>query len=106
MGALFYGMKPDFNKKTIDTLAKRAAYKCSNPDCRVVTVGPNSDTTKSTVIGEAAHIFGARPNSKRYCTRMTDAARAEITNAIWLCRNCHKLIDMDENLYTSEVLFK
>jgi ribosomal protein L37AE/L43A len=98
-------MPPEFNKKTIDTLAKRAAFKCSNPDWRVSTVGPNTDSYKSTIIGEAAHIFGARPNSKRYCPKMTDAARAEITNSIWLCRNCHKLIDTDEQKYTSDILF-
>jgi hypothetical protein len=98
-------MPPDFNKQTIDTLAKRAAFKCSNPDCRVSTVGPNSDSQKSTLIGEAAHIFGARPSAKRYRPEMTDAARAEITNSIWLCRNCHKLIDTDEQKYTSDILF-
>ena len=98
-------MLPDFSKKTIDTLAKRAAFKCSNPDCRVSTVGPNSDSQKSTLIGEAAHIFGARPNAKRYRPNMTDAARAEITNSIWLCRNCHKLIDTDDQKYTSDILF-
>jgi hypothetical protein len=98
-------MHPDFSKKTVDTLAKRAAFKCSNPDCRVSTVGPNSDEKKSTIIGEAAHIYGARPNSKRYSPNMTDAARAEITNSIWLCRNCHKLIDTDEQKYASNILF-
>lgn len=99
-------MQPDFHKKIVDTLAKRAAYKCSNPDCRVLTVGPNSEVDKSTIIGEAAHIFGARPNSKRFDPKMTDVARAEITNAIWLCRNCHKLIDTDNQKYSSEVLFE
>lgn len=98
-------MNPDFSKNTIDILAKRAAYKCSNPDCRVNTVGPNSDPEKSTKIGEAAHIFGARIGSKRYNPDMTDSARAEITNSIWLCRNCHKLIDTDEIKYSSSVLF-
>ena len=98
-------MIPDFSKKTVDILAKRAAYKCSNPDCRVNTVGPNSDPEKTTKIGEAAHIYGARSGSKRYNHRMTDSARAEITNSIWLCRNCHKLIDTDERKYSANVLF-
>lgn len=96
---------PDFNQRTIDTLARRASYRCSKPDCRVSTVGPNSDPSKSTVIGEAAHIHGARPQSKRYASGMTDAAKAEITNGIWLCRNCHKLIDTDDTRYTSDLLF-
>jgi hypothetical protein len=96
---------PDFNNNTIDTLAKRAAYKCSNPDCKVNTIGPNSDPERSTKIGEAAHIYGARIGSKRYYPNMTDSARAEITNSIWLCRNCHKLIDTDEQKYSANILF-
>ncbi len=98
-------MIPDFSKKTIETLAQRAAFKCSNPDCRVNTVGPNSDPNKSTRIGEAAHIYGARVGSKRYNSKMTDSTRAEITNSIWLCRNCHKIIDSDENKYLEDILF-
>lgn len=96
---------PDFNKKTVDTVAKRAAYRCSNPDCRAVTVGPNSIPNQSTTIGEAAHIYGARENSKRYRPDMTDTARAEITNSIWLCRNCHKLIDTDDRRYAPNILY-
>ncbi len=42
-------MRPDFSKATIDTLAKRAAFKCSNPDCRIATVGPNDNINKSTL---------------------------------------------------------
>ncbi|WP_052123225.1 HNH endonuclease [Flavobacterium beibuense] len=99
-------MNPDFNKKTIDTLAKRASFRCSNPDCRVNTIGPNTDPNKSTKIGEAAHIYGARVGSKRYNPNMTDSQRAEITNSIWLCRNCHKLIDTDEQKYSPNILFK
>lgn len=98
-------MSPDFCKNIVDTLAKRAAYKCSNPDCRVNTVGPNSAPEKSIKIGEAAHIYGARIGSKRYNPDMTDSARAEITNSIWLCRNCHRLIDTDEIKYSASVLF-
>lgn len=98
-------ISPEFTAKTIDTLARRAAFRCSNPDCRANTVGPNSDPQKATVVGEAAHIFGARPGSKRFRSAMTDSARGAITNGIWLCRNCHKKIDSDEHHYTSDVLF-
>lgn len=99
-------MKPKFSKSTIETLAKRAGYICSNPDCRKSTVGPNSDPNKSTLIGEAAHIFGAQPIAKRYRAEMTDHSRAETTNGIWLCRNCHKLIDTDEIAYSAELMFR
>lgn len=96
---------PSFRAKTIDTLARRAAFRCSNPDCRANTVGPNSDPQRATTIGEAAHIFGARPGAKRFRADMTESARAAITNGIWLCRNCHGKVDSDERRYTSDVLF-
>lgn len=98
-------MIPDFSKNTSDTLAKRAAYLCSNPDCRVSTIGPNSESDKAISIGEAAHIYGARVGSKRFKTEMNDSSRGEITNGIWLCRNCHKLIDTDDQKYSSNLLF-
>lgn len=96
---------PDFSKNTVDILARRARYQCSNPACGVHTVGPNSESSKATVIGEAAHIKGARPDAKRYDSAMSDAARADITNGIWLCCNCHGLIDRDEARYTVEILY-
>ena len=98
-------MEPDFNRKTVETVAKRAGFLCSNPECRILTVGPNVQQSKSTNIGEAAHIRGARSDSPRYDKSMTDATRAEITNAIWLCCNCHRKIDKDERKYSENLLF-
>lgn len=97
-------MGPDFSKEATSTLGKRAGFRCSNPDCNTQTVGPHSDDTKAIVIGEAAHIYGARPNAKRYRAEMSDAARASIANGIWLCRSCHGLIDRDEIAYSAGVL--
>lgn len=37
---------------------------------------------------------------------MTDGGRAEIANAIWLCRNCHKIVDSDASAYSPELLFQ
>lgn len=98
-------MTPDFNSKTVDIVAKRAAYCCSNPNCIANTIAPNADPKKTTTIGEAAHIYGARPKSARFNEQMTDVCRGEITNAIWLCRNCHKKIDSDVDRYSAELLF-
>lgn len=36
---------------------------------------------------------------------MTDTARSEISNAIWLCRNCHKRVDRDPAMFPAELLF-
>lgn len=95
---------PAFSKSTVETLARRARYQCSNPACGAQTAGPNSDSLKATIIGEAAHIKGAKPDAKRYDATMSDEERAEITNGIWLCRNCHGLIDRDEVRYSADLL--
>lgn len=97
-------MPPDFNQKTTELLARRASGRCSNPDCRVLTIGPNSNPEKHTTIGEAAHIAGARPESARYDPSMTDTTRAMITNAIWLCRNCHRTVDRDASQFPADIL--
>lgn len=98
-------MGPLFTQATKETLAKRSGYLCSNPDCRALTAGPTADPASSANIGEAAHIFGAKLGSARYRSDMTDGARAEITNGIWLCRNCHKLVDTDAARYSPDTLF-
>jgi len=99
-------MQPDFTKTIKETLAKRAGYLCSNPDCRIATVGPSTKSDKATTIGEAAHIQAARPGQARYDPEMSDVARAEISNAIWLCCNCHELVDRDEQRYPAALLFQ
>lgn len=95
-----------FSKAIIEVLAKRAANICSNPDCGAITSGPADEANRSVVIGEAAHIYGARPGSARYRDSMAAAERGDITNAIWLCRNCHKAIDADPNGYPAELIFE
>lgn len=37
---------------------------------------------------------------------MESADRADITNAIWLCSNCHKLVDDDPGRYPAGLLFE
>ncbi len=98
--------RDDFKKATIDVLAKRVGYLCSNPDCRRLTVGPNSDVTKSTIIGVAAHITAASPGGPRYKSDLTDIQRIHIENGIWLCNNCSTLIDKDPDIYPVEMLQK
>lgn len=95
-----------FKRSTIEILAKRAASMCSNPDCMALTSGPADADTSAINVGEAAHIYGARPGSARYDAKMSDGERSDITNAIWLCRNCHKLIDADPTRFQAELLFE
>lgn len=95
---------PDFNNATKQTLANRAGQVCSNPECRKPTSGPRSDESKAINLDEAAHIRSARPGQARYDASMTDKERAEISNGIWLCKECARRIDVDEAKYPVAIL--
>lgn len=51
--------RDNFLKCTTRILAESVGYRCSNPNCRTDTVGPNEKENKSTSVGEAAHICDA-----------------------------------------------
>lgn len=96
--------RDDFPKTIKETVAKRAAFICSNPDCRKNTVWPHSNPEKSSNSGVAAHICAAAKGGPRYDPQQTPQERGNINNAIWLCHNCSDKVDKDEAKYSKEVL--
>jgi hypothetical protein len=95
--------RDDFSRSAIDRLAKRVGMKCSCPECRQPTSGPDANNGV-TNIGVAAHITAASPGGTRYDESLTSGQRADINNGIWLCQTHAKLIDDDELTYTPMVL--
>ena len=93
-----------FNKRTVMLLGERVGYLCSNPDCRKVTIGPKVGELNTIRIGEAAHICAESPGGARFDVSMTSAERVHYDNGIWLCRNCHTMVDRDESVYPVEML--
>jgi energy-coupling factor transporter ATP-binding protein EcfA2 len=98
------GRVDDFSPKTIETLAKRVGYRCSNPHCPKWTIGPHTELTKTVNIGVAAHITAAAPGGKRYDASLSSEQRKSIKNGVWLCQSCSKLIDSDEQQYPVDLL--
>ncbi len=87
-------MRDDFSKPTIRTLGERAAFICSNPDCKAMTLGPSSEADDKIIyFWRAAHICGASTQWPRYNKNMSTEERKAISNAIYLCCNCADMID-------------
>lgn len=95
--------RDDFTKAVIDRLAKRVGMKCSNPDCRMPTAGPDA-AGGVTNTGVAAHISAASPGGARYDESLTPEERSGSGNGIWLCQTHAKLIDDDELAFTPALL--
>ena len=96
--------RDNFTQKTIRIIAMRSGYRCSNPDCRCVTTGPHSDSSRSINIGVAAHICAAAPGGPRYDDSQTEEHRTSPENGIWLCQTCSRFIDGDKERYTVKLL--
>ena len=97
-------MRDDFNSATQKTLADRVGYRCSNPDCRASTAGPQVRRDKALNVGVAAHITAASTGGPRFNPALSESERSDIDNGIWLCQTCAKLIDNDVERYTESLM--
>jgi len=91
--------RDDFDKLVADTLMKRAAFICSNPDCKRQTIAPSRiDSRKFIYIGKAAHIAAAAEGGPRFEKSMSSEERKSIDNGIFLCSNCADMIDKNNGI--------
>jgi hypothetical protein len=97
-------VRDDFPIAVKEILAKRVGNRCSNPECRQPTSGPQEDPTKAVNIGVAAHITAASPDGPRYDESLTAEQRRSHANGIWLCQNHGKLVDNDSVKYSPALL--
>ena len=86
--------RDNFTQSVIQILYKRAGGRCCR--CAASTFGPVSNNPRKAVnIGQAAHIAAAAPLGPRYDPDMTPEDRTSATNGMWMCSNCHDIIDRD-----------
>lgn len=104
-------VRDKFTEKIKRTLDTRAGHLCSNPDCRRPTAGPGLEPHSTVNIGVAAHITAASPGTPdkpgpRYDKSLTAKQRSDISNGIWLCQICAKLVDSDIPRFPADLLRK
>ena len=76
-------------------LAFRSGGKCAFPKCgKHLTY--DAKAGDDTYVGEAAHIRGEKPTAARYDGSMTQDARDNVRNLIYLCTDHHTIIDKVE----------
>jgi hypothetical protein len=100
------GNRDDFPEAIKRTVSARTGNRCSNPDCRALTSGPQVDESQALNVGVAAHISAAAPGGARYDPKMSAQERSDIRNAIWLCQTDAKLVDNDPERFTREILLE
>lgn len=92
------------SEQDIKLLWGRAAERCAFPDCRVKLTQDKQLASKSFPLGEHAHIIGAKENSPRGKSNLTQSERDSYFNRILLCPNHHTLIDKNPEDFTVEKL--
>ena len=97
-------IRDDFPDTVKRVLAARVNLRCSRPDCRASTSGPQVEPAKALNVGVAAHITAAAEGGPRFDPTMAPDERAAISNGIWLCQNCAKLVDNDPARFTAALL--
>lgn len=91
--------RDNFPQSVINILFKRSGGRCCK--CGATTFGPHTGRhDKYQNIGQAAHIAAAAPGGPRYDPKMAPEERMSARNGLWMCSNCHSLIDRDTGAYT------
>src|SRR5438876_614127 len=86
--------RDDFPPRVKQIVAQRAAYHCSNPDCRrLIIAGALTQPDRIVSFGVAAHMTAAAHGGPRYDENLSPEERASLNNAIHLCANCAMMID-------------
>lgn len=75
-------MRDDFDEQTKEILARRVGFRCSDPNCRKLTSGPQVDSSRAINIGVAAHITAASIGGPRYDSKMSSEERKSPENGI------------------------
>lgn len=97
-------MNHDIGQKDWKILCAKSGNRCALPNCRAILVEDATKTDGASLIAEAAHIKGKKPDSPRHDASMTDEERDCYKNLILLCPSCHTKIDKQPNAYPVELL--
>lgn len=82
----------------------RSGNMCAFPDCKKTLVIDETLTDDPSVIGEEAHIVAQKEEGPRGKSSLMPEQRDKYDNLILLCNTHHKIVDDQENEYTTDKL--
>lgn len=88
--------RENFPAAVKDTIAGRAGYRCTLPECDKVTIGPGATSGETASVGVACHIYSASPNGPRGQGGLSSAQLKSAENGFWACANHSKLVDTND----------
>src|SRR5579884_503343 len=86
-------------EKTIKRLFALSGNICAYPRCQLPIV-----ESAGTIIGDICHIKARHAGGPRFDLAQSEEDRHAFNNLILLCRNHHKVIDSEPDLYTVDAL--
>jgi hypothetical protein len=90
--------------KTHKLLWGKSGNRCAIEDCRKELVVTEIETDNTSLIGDEAHIVARKKDGPRGVSELNAKERDQYNNLILLCKNHHKIIDDNEEVYTVELL--
>ena len=91
-------MRVDFSANVRETLAKRAAFRCSFPGCGRLTIGPGNEFDSIESTGRACHIYSAAEKGPRGRGGLSEAEIESSRNGIWMCAHHADVIDKNRGV--------
>lgn len=90
--------------KTHKMLWGRSGNMCAYPECGELLVSDEQETDDPSLVGEEAHIVARKESGPRGVNSLPINQRDTYENLILMCRNHHKKVDDQEDVYTVEIL--
>jgi len=90
--------------KTHKMLWGRSGNRCAMPNCKIELVMDILETDDESLIGEECHIVAQKNNGPRGDEKFDINKLDKYENLLLLCRNHHKIIDDNPEVYTIEKL--
>lgn len=90
-------IRDDFSAPTRQIIKRQAGGCCAK--CEIKTTSYDGQNERPLTTGEAAHIEASCEDGPRYNSEDSSQYRRSVKNGIWLCNQCHALVDNDPSRF-------